>query len=45
MRPFFEWHKRYIKYWQDKFGLDSYTILWITFLKGFTLGAILFWFI
>ena len=21
------------------------TILWITFLKGFTLGAILFWFI
>lgn len=36
-----EWEKKQIKKVQDKFGLSDYQMLWLSFGKGFIIGAIL----
>tara|TARA_B100000427_G_scaffold244297_1_gene207284 strand:+ start:2129 stop:2284 length:156 start_codon:yes stop_codon:yes gene_type:complete len=36
-----EWEKPLIKKFKDKFGLSEYQLLWISFGKGFLIGAIL----
>tara|TARA_B100000941_G_C28011567_1_gene305623 strand:+ start:242 stop:397 length:156 start_codon:yes stop_codon:yes gene_type:complete len=38
---FVEWDKKLIKRFQDKFKLSDYKMLWISFAKGFIIGAII----
>ena len=39
-----EWHKKQLKYWQEKLGLSTYSIAWIGFLKGLVLGLLVYHF-
>ena len=34
-------HKNLIRWWQDKTKQSDYQMLWLTFLKGVIIGAIL----
>ena len=34
-------HKKAIRWWQEKLKLSDYQTLWVTFLKGIIIGAIL----
>jgi hypothetical protein len=40
---FFAWHREQVDSWQRILKLDSYQLLWIAFLKGLIVGALLFW--
>tara|TARA_B100000214_G_C23885928_1_gene589466 strand:+ start:335 stop:499 length:165 start_codon:yes stop_codon:yes gene_type:complete len=35
-----EWDKRLAKKFQDKFNLSDYQMLWVAFIKGIIIGAI-----
>ena len=35
------WHKTYIKQIRQRFGLNKYQILWMTFGKGLIIGYVL----
>jgi len=41
IKRFLEWDKNLAKKWQDKFNLSDYQMLWLAFIKGFIIGAIL----
>lgn len=38
---FVEWDKKKTKWFQDKFNLTDYQMLYVSFAKGFIIGAIL----
>tara|TARA_Y200000002_G_scaffold189390_1_gene156288 strand:- start:30235 stop:30393 length:159 start_codon:yes stop_codon:yes gene_type:complete len=38
---FAAWDKRLLKKFQNKFNLSDYQIVWIAFIKGFIIGAII----
>ena len=38
---FVEWDKKKIAWFQKKFNLSDYKTLYITFVKGFIIGAII----
>jgi len=38
-----EWHKKYIKWWQEKINLSDYGLLWLSFLKGVLLTLLIVW--
>jgi hypothetical protein len=38
---FFAWHRKQVDSWQRILKLDSYQLLWIAFLKGLIVGALL----
>ena len=38
-----EWHKKYIKWWQEKLNLSDYGLLWLSFLKGVFLTLLIVW--
>ena len=40
---FFAWHREQVNSWQRVLRLDSYQLLWVAFLKGLIVGALLFW--
>tara|TARA_B100000902_G_scaffold193261_1_gene184669 strand:- start:4615 stop:4761 length:147 start_codon:yes stop_codon:yes gene_type:complete len=37
------WHADWISGWQEKLGLDDYTMWWLSFGKGIIVGLILVW--
>ena len=37
-----KWHKKQLKYWQEKLGLSTYSVAWISFFKGLKLGLLIF---
>ena len=39
-----ELHKRYIKWWQKKFSMLDYALLWLTFIKGLIIGLLIYHF-
>ena len=39
------WHRDWIVGWQEKLGLDDYTMMWISFGEGVLLTSIFVWFI
>ena len=42
---FIKWHKNYVEKILNMFGLSTYQGLWISFIKGLILGAIIMWFV
>lgn len=38
---FWAWHRKQTTQWQQRLGLDAYQLLWVAFLKGVFLGALL----
>lgn len=41
---FFKWHKNILKKAQNFTGLTDYQVLWIAFLKGIIIGALVIYF-
>ena len=41
LAKFAAWDKRLRKKFQNKFNLSDYQIVWIAFIKGFIIGAII----
>ena len=39
-----KWHKKQLKYWQEKLGLSNYAITWISYLKGLAFGLLIYHF-
>jgi hypothetical protein len=39
------WHKEWLQGWQERLGLDDYTMLWISFGEGVLVTSILIWLI
>ena len=39
-----KWHKNQLKYWQEKFDLSTYSVVWIGFLKGLIFGLLIYHF-
>tara|TARA_B100001093_G_scaffold283828_1_gene271135 strand:- start:186 stop:365 length:180 start_codon:yes stop_codon:yes gene_type:complete len=37
-----EWHKRLLKQMMEQFNLDSYQVVWISFLEGVVLTIIFY---
>ena len=40
----FKWHKKQLKYWQEKLGLSTYSVAWLSFLKGLIFGLLIYHF-
>ena len=38
------WHRKQLKYWQEKLGLSNYSIAWLSWLKGTIFGLLLYHF-
>ena len=38
------WHRRQLKYWQEKLSLSNYSIAWLSWLKGTIFGLLLYHF-
>ncbi len=36
-----DWHKKKVRWFQQKADLSDYQMLWLSFLKGLLIGAIL----
>ena len=41
---FFDWHKKMVKKSLDYWKISSYTALWVSFFKGFIIGAIIIYY-
>jgi len=41
----FKWHKKQTEYWQKKFNIDSYAMMWLAWFKGLIMGLLIAWFI
>ena len=39
------WHRDWIVGWQEKLGIDDYTMMWISFGEGVLLTSIFIWLI
>ena len=39
------WHKKQLKYWQEKLGLSTYSVAWLSFLKGLIFGLLIYHFL
>ena len=39
-----KWHKKQLKYWQEKFGLSNYSVAWISYVKGLIFGLLIYHF-
>ena len=39
-----EWHKNYLKWWEEKLGISTYEIAYISFFKGLIVGLLIYHF-
>ena len=39
-----KWHKKQVKYWQEKLGLSTYSLAWFSYLKGLIFGLLIYHF-
>jgi|TARA_B110000114_G_scaffold158323_1_gene173496 hypothetical protein len=44
MKRFINWHKELIKWWMKKLKISNYGIAWIAFVKGLTIGILIYHF-
>ena len=44
MKTFIDWHKKYIEWWKKKLKISNYAIAWISFIKGLTVGLLIYHF-
>ncbi len=38
------WHKKILKSYQEKLSLSNYAVAWISYMKGFIFGLLLYHF-
>jgi len=44
MFKIFKWHQDQLKWWQEKFNLSNYAILWVAFIKRMLIGLLIYHF-
>ena len=42
---FFTWHKKLVKKKLEYWNMSSYTAMWVSFLKGLIIGALIIYYI
>jgi hypothetical protein len=43
MRTLIDWHKDSVAWWQNRFGISDYGVMWLAFLEGLAIGALGLW--
>ena len=37
-----KWHEKQLYYWVDKLSLSTYSVAWLSFLKGLIFGLLIY---